>query len=367
VRRVAGNSLTIPQFAAAMAITVAITELSYRLLETPIRRRTGLPWRPWLAPGAELGPRLAGIGAAIVLMFAVVSLAAAPLRQNEIALAQEQAEAFVGDPFAAAARPAPVTPTVGPAPSTSTTIAQSSTVSPTTSTSTTTAPTTSTTAPVAPTAPPTAPPTEPPTVPPTAPPLAPASSAAQEAQAPDATVTATAPPVAIEPVPDAPAALPGPCDATPIDRYAVGDSVMVGAAEQLSAAGFCVDAAQSRFFHEGVERVARLAAEGRLGSTVVVSLGTNGLIDPADVHQMMAHLANVPRVVVVTAKADRPWVAPSNELLRSLPAMYPNVVVADWEWAAGSCPGSCFWDDAIHLRPDGRVFYAQLITDATAR
>lgn len=173
--------------------------------------------------------------------------------------------------------------------------------------------------------------------------------------------------VPLELGPAAPAALPGPCDATPIDRYALGDSVMVGAAEQLSAAGFCVDAAQSRFFHEGVERVARLAAEGRLGSTVVVSLGTNGLIDPADLHQMMVHLATVPRVVVVTAKADRPWVAPSNELLRSLPATYANVVVADWEWAAGSCPGSCFWDDGIHLRPDGRLFYAQLITDATSR
>jgi hypothetical protein len=181
-----------------------------------------------------------------------------------------------------------------------------------------------------------------------------------------APVPDSAPSQSIAAAPATPAAVPGPCDATVIERYALGDSVMVGAAEQLSAAAFCVDAAQSRFFDEGLDRIARLVAEGRLGSTVVVSLGTNGLIDPLDLQQMMGALSTVQRVIVVTAKADRPWVAPSNELLRALPATYPNVVVVDWEWAAGSCPGSCFWDDGIHLRPDGRVFYAQLIVDASA-
>ena len=55
------------------------------------------------------------------------------------------------------------------------------------------------------------------------------------------------PPASVPSLLPAPAAVWNACEATPVDRYALGDSVMVGAAEQLSSAGFCVDAAQSRF------------------------------------------------------------------------------------------------------------------------
>ena len=58
----------------------------------------------------------------------------------------------------------------------------------------------------------------------------------------------------------------------------LGDSVMLGAAGNLAAAGFCVDAVVSRAFVNGLDQVIRLRADGRLGSTVVVSLGTNGRI-----------------------------------------------------------------------------------------
>ena len=46
IRRIAGNALTWPQFAAAMVATVVITELSYRYVETPIRKGVvGIWWR----------------------------------------------------------------------------------------------------------------------------------------------------------------------------------------------------------------------------------------------------------------------------------------------------------------------------------
>jgi hypothetical protein len=155
-----------------------------------------------------------------------------------------------------------------------------------------------------------------------------------------------------------------PCEATPIGRYAVGDSVMLGAAANLAAEGFCVDAVQSRAFISGLDQVVRLHAEGRLGQTVVVSLGTNGPIAAADLDRMMTELAGVPQVVVVTTKADRGYVAPNNERLRALPATYPNVTVVDWELESAACPGTCFYDDGIHLPPDGRAFFTQLIAAA---
>ena len=113
---------------------------------------------------------------------------------------------------------------------------------------------------------------------------------------------------------------------------------MLGAAGNLAAAGFCVDAVVSRAFVNGLDRVIRLRADGRLGSTVVVSLGTNGSIGRSDLDRMMAELATVPRVVVMTTKADRGWVPPNNDLLRTLPAMYPNVRLVDWAGRRGSLP-----------------------------
>jgi peptidoglycan/LPS O-acetylase OafA/YrhL len=44
IRKVAGVPLTWQQFVGAMAVTVVITELSYRFLEMPIRRREFWAW-----------------------------------------------------------------------------------------------------------------------------------------------------------------------------------------------------------------------------------------------------------------------------------------------------------------------------------
>jgi hypothetical protein len=142
---------------------------------------------------------------------------------------------------------------------------------------------------------------------------------------------------------------------------AVGDSVMLGAAAQLAANGFCVDAVESRAFVNGLDQVMKLHAAGRLGDVVVVALGTNGAIGSGDLERLMAELAGVPQVVVVTTKADRGYVAANNEQLRALPATYPNVRVFDWEAAAPTCPGDCLYSDGIHLPPDGREFYAAQI------
>jgi len=140
---------------------------------------------------------------------------------------------------------------------------------------------------------------------------------------------------------------------------------MLGAAGQLAAAGFCVDAVQSRSFVHGLDQVMRVRAENRLGPIVVVALGTNGPIRDDHLAQMMSELAAVPLVAVVTTKADRAYVPGNNDKIRALPATYANVRLVDWEAVAPSCPGDCFYDDGIHLEPDGRAFYAQQITAVT--
>ena len=69
---------------------------------------------------------------------------------------------------------------------------------------------------------------------------------------------------------------------------------MEGAAAQLSAAGFCVDATQSRAFIGGIDDIQKLHAAGKLGQVVVVALGTNGPIGNGQLTAMMNELAQVP-------------------------------------------------------------------------
>jgi hypothetical protein len=101
---------------------------------------------------------------------------------------------------------------------------------------------------------------------------------------------------------------------------------------------------------------------GTFGSVVVVHLGTNGDFSQDTLDQMMAILADVPVVLVMTGKADRPWVAGNNDKIRALPSSHDNVTVIDWEVLAGGCVGNCFYGDGIHLTQSGQNYYTGLIS-----
>lgn len=145
---------------------------------------------------------------------------------------------------------------------------------------------------------------------------------------------------------------------------AIGDSVMLGAAVNLGERGIAVDAAVSRQMIDYVPVVQGMAANGTLGTTVIVHLGTNGRFSTATMHAFFDALVGVDHVIVLTVHADRGWTAHNNELIMTLPERYSNVTLIDWNTLVGQCPGDCLYDDGIHLPPDGRRYYAQLIFDA---
>jgi peptidoglycan/LPS O-acetylase OafA/YrhL len=323
IRRVAGNVLTLPQFVAAIAAAVVVAELSYRYIETPVRRGVlGRAWRRLRHGGGSDTSRrtlaIAATGIVAVVGVAGASLATAQLKPNEIQSAIEAGQAGVGDPFATA--PTTARRTL----STTTTAATTTTVAPT-----------------------------------TAPPPAPVAAVATPVPTPAPTA---APATTVAPPPPPPG---DPCAATPIGRYALGDSVMLGAAVQLDGAGFCVDAVESRAFVNGLQRIIDLHAANRLGPIVVVALGTNGPIGTDELTRMMNELSGVPTVVMVTTRAARDYVGRNNDKVRALPATYPNVKVVDWADVGNGCPGNCYYDDGIHLRPDGRRFYAEQVVAVT--
>jgi len=150
----------------------------------------------------------------------------------------------------------------------------------------------------------------------------------------------------------------------PIAKLALGDSVMLGAATQLSADGFTVDAVESRAFVNGLDTVQQLKEQGRLGDVVVVHLGTNGPITPSDMTAMMDALADVPQVLLLTIDVPRDYTAANNALIYDTVNTYPNVALLDWAGLDDTCPGDCFYSDGYHLRPDGQTYYAALISGA---
>ena len=312
MRGVAGRNLSVAQFIAALVLSGIVTELSYRLIETPIRRgHVGRWWRR-LQSARDPVPRrvIAGAGAAVVAVsvFAVANLATAQLKQNEIADSLDKGAESVQNlqdllDSTTSVAPAATTGTTVPAP--------------------TTAPPSGTTLPG--------------TVP---------IEATTTTTAPPETTT---PPPATEPVPAA----------NPI--FAIGDSVMKGAAGALSEKGIVVDAEVSRQMKTVVPLVQDLAAQGKLGPAVVVNLGTNGNLGDETLTAFFTALAGVPKVLVLTVHAPGDYVIQNNAKLAALPSQFPNVSVLYWDGLANQCPGNCFYKDGTHLRPDGQRYYADLV------
>ena len=80
IRKQAGVALTFPKFVLAMAITLPITEASYRYIETPIRKgQLKVWWRRFRSPGTWRRPlQIAAVALAFLGLTAAVSIAVAP-------------------------------------------------------------------------------------------------------------------------------------------------------------------------------------------------------------------------------------------------------------------------------------------------
>jgi hypothetical protein len=145
----------------------------------------------------------------------------------------------------------------------------------------------------------------------------------------------------------------------PAGRYAIGDSVMLGARDALIARGFRVNAEVSRQFRDVVPLVRQLAAGGHLPVNVIVHLGTNGLIDGADCDALV-HVAGSRHVYLVTVKVPRPYRDPNNARIHACAHRHDNVSVIDW-YALSRYHRSWFYSDGYHLRPVGQREYAALL------
>ena len=90
---------------------------------------------------------------------------------------------------------------------------------------------------------------------------------------------------------------------------AIGDSVMVGAADELTGtiSSLDLDAALGRQAPAAIELLRTRRAAGELGAVVILHLGSNGAFSGRQLDDVMAVLLDARRVVMVNVKAPRQW------------------------------------------------------------
>jgi hypothetical protein len=314
IMRNEGQPLQLRQFAIAMLITIPITELSYRLIELPIRKgrlsqflasQRASSQRPARSKEARFRRRrtfVLGSALAVLTGFATVSVATADV----LCVTQVECDSEKG----AQAIDAGVASSVPAVPSSAT----------------------STSLPLF------------------------SGKPVLDGSPPTTVAPSTVPPTTINPI-----------DLLP--TYAFGESVMLGAVGELTAGGIVVNAAVSRQGTNMAELMERLRVENALGRIVVIQTGTNGPVNDATLDRIMAALPAelTPTVVLMTVRAPRSWITDNNERIRAMPTRYANVVVLDWEAASAGILDQLS-GDGYHLNTDAaKQFYANLIFDAIGR
>lgn len=343
IRGEAGVPMSPAQFASAIALTLPITECSYRLIELPVRQGAIRRW--WRrddgsARRFDLAAHWRGmtLGAVVggAVLWASLSVARAPDRcLGEVECASQMGRSAIAAAARAQAAALPPSPSGIAVDDSTAVVATSATVD---------------------------------DVPPVD------SAFLAELLASEVIVisrdTTTTDEATIPATEMAPADSTAETDsvgggtAMVIPPFAIGESVMLGAAPQLQAGGVSVDAEVSRQGRATLRRLRQLKSEGRLGATVVLQVGTNGPVEMAVYDEIMSVLPaeDHPRVIFLTVYADRVWIASNNARIRSLANRFPHVEVLDWHGlvASGKVPGMA--SDSIHLGTlKARRTYARLI------
>ncbi len=295
------TGLTGTEFAIGLSATVVVAELSYRLIERPIRRREFGRWYHGLRRRRDPVPRMLFNGVAMatitLLVLGSLFLSLADVKQTELeaqAAANEDATTDIASLLPVTGTTAPPTPVTAPP---TTIAAEPAPVSTTTTTTTT---------------------------------------------------TTTLPP-------------------EPISFLAIGDSVMLGAATELSARGYTVDAQESRQLSQIVPVIQQLVENELITDTpIIIHLGTNGTIDRSDFDALLDTLSGFKNVILINIRANRSWTPGNNQLIAEADNR-PNVIVIDWANKSFECVGRCFAGDGIHLSSDGVQFYANMIREVTGR
>lgn len=140
---------------------------------------------------------------------------------------------------------------------------------------------------------------------------------------------------------------------------AIGDSVMESAAYGLKSLfpQGTVDAAVSRQAYDTAKLIEAAKSAGTLAPVVIIGLGTNGTITPANLADAMK-AAGKRHVYWITPYSGDPWDAENQALLRKAPKTYPNLTIIDWAKLLKE-KGDKTWlsPDGVHPDVKGEKYY----------
>lgn len=145
---------------------------------------------------------------------------------------------------------------------------------------------------------------------------------------------------------------------------AIGDSVLLDAKptlQQLMPKAF-IDGKVARQMAASVELVRSYAAQGALAQNVLIELGTNGPFSDAQLDAMMQAVGPERHVFWINAQVPtRPWQNTVNKMLAAGTRRFNNLTVIDWHGYSDR-HRDWFYDDQVHPNPTGNKYYAAYVT-----
>ena len=132
-----------------------------------------------------------------------------------------------------------------------------------------------------------------------------------------------------------PSAAPEPMLPRGDQMVAIGDSVMLAVAPELTAAfpGIAIDAVVSRQMSSAPALVQSLVDAKQMRPFLVIGLGTNGSISLDTLQQVKKIVGHRTQVVLVNVQAPRGWTPAVNEILSGYADRLRTVELADWHTA----------------------------------
>ena len=120
-----------------------------------------------------------------------------------------------------------------------------------------------------------------------------------------------------------------------------------------------VDAKVSRQFTDLPKILEELKGSKKLKNTVVIHLGTNGVINKEAFESSMKLLKGR-KVYIMNTVVPKPWEKSVNKSLAEWSQEYDNITMIDWyKYAKGE--KQLFYKDATHPKPEGAKKYAEFI------
>jgi hypothetical protein len=140
----------------------------------------------------------------------------------------------------------------------------------------------------------------------------------------------------------------------------IGDSVLLGAVDEVAGVGYEVNTRGCRQMKEGLGVLASKRRAGKLPTLVLIMLGANGAIEPAQIRTALRMMGRGRMLGLVTPRKN-PGV--SRVFHAAARRHSSRVVVLDWRAATARHPG-WFAPDGNHMGPGGAQALARFLRRA---